>query len=211
MIEIPKLPNLRSGQAPRWFNVAVAACMVLTATSSLVTSLRTGATMREMLDQNQRLVRASSTPVLEFSSGNLTDEGARSINLSVSNVGAGFARIVWFELSLKDGPPLKSMRDLIVSMEAEDDEPDVVTRSIAPRLFPAGREDEIAKWPRPGPQDPLGQRRWDRLNKERFLLKVQACFCSVLQECWLSHLKGGVPQPVPQCEPTGKTSLEGRG
>jgi hypothetical protein len=209
MIEIPKLPNPRSGQAPRWFNVAVAACMVLTAASSLVTSLRTSATMREMLDQNQRLVRASSTPVLEFSSGNLTDEGARSINLSVSNVGNGFARIVWFELSVKDGPPVKSMRDLIVSLEPGEGEPEVVTRSIAPRLFPAGREDEIAKWPRPGPQDPLGQRRWDRLNQERFRLKVRACFCSVLQECWLSNLNGDVPQPVPQCDPTGKASLSG--
>ncbi len=209
MIEIPKLPNPRSGQAPRWFNVAVAACMVLTAASSLVTSLRTSATMREMLDQNRRLVRASSTPVLEFSTGNLTSDGARSINLSVSNVGNGFARIVWFELSLKDGPPAKSMRDLILSLEPGDGEPDIVTRTIAPRLFPAGRDDEIAKWPRPGAQDLVGQRRWDRLNKERFRLKVRACFCSVLQECWLSNLNGDVPQPVPQCDPTGRTSLEG--
>jgi hypothetical protein len=209
MIEIPKLPNPQRGQAPRWFNVAVAACMVLTAASSLVTSLRTSATMREMLDQNQRLVRASSTPVLAFSSGNLTSEGARSINLSVSNVGNGFARIVWFELSLKDGPPVKSLRDLIVSLEPGLGEPEVVTRGIAPRLFPAGREDDIATWPRPGPQDLLGQRRWDRLNKERFRLQVQACFCSVLQECWLSNLNGDVPQSVPQCDPTGKRSLEG--
>jgi hypothetical protein len=209
MIEIPKIPDPRSGLAPRWFHVAVAASMILTAVSSLVSSLRTSATMREMLEQNQRLVRSSSTPVLEFSTGNLTPEGARSINLSVSNVGNGFARIVWFELSLKDGAPVKSLRDLITSLEPGEGEPDIVTRAIAPKLFPAGRDDDIMKWSRPGPQDPLGQRRWELLNRERFRLKVQACFCSVLQECWLSSLKGDPPQPVPQCEASGKTNLEG--
>jgi len=209
MIEIPKIPNPRSDQAPRWFHFAVAVCMILTAASSLITSLRTSKTMQDMLEQNQRLVRASSTPVLEFGSGNLADDGSRSIRMSVSNVGNGFARIVWFELHLNDGPPVKNMASLITALEPGAGDPDIVTSRIAPRLFPAGRAEEIMKWPRPGAQDPVGQQRWDRLNKERFRVKVQACYCSVLQECWISSLNGDIPQPVPQCDATGRTNLEG--
>ena len=43
---------------------------------------------------------------------------------------------------------------------------------------------------------------WDRLNEARRRLAFEACYCSVLDECWVSNLTPTArPKRVGQCEP----------
>ncbi len=47
---------------------------------------------------------------------------------------------------------------------------------------------------------------WDKLNTVRHRLRFQACYCSVLDECWTSDLTPTArPHPVGQCaaDPAG--------
>ena len=40
---------------------------------------------------------------------------------------------------------------------------------------------------------------WDALNLARHQLRVEACYCSPLGECWTSNISGGEPDPVRAC------------
>ena len=64
--------------------------------------------MEQLVEQNSRLVRANSVPLLQFDSGNINDEErSTELYLAVRNAGTGPARIVWFEL-LQDGRPVRN-------------------------------------------------------------------------------------------------------
>jgi hypothetical protein len=41
---------------------------------------------------------------------------------------------------------------------------------------------------------------WDRLDRARFDVKFQACYCSVFEECWRSDLDSLQPKRVERCE-----------
>ena len=76
-------------------------------------SLHTAKTMEQLVEQNRRLVRANSVPLLQFDTGNIGDDGRSSeLYLAVRNAGTGPARIVWFEL-LQDGRPVRNYQDLL--------------------------------------------------------------------------------------------------
>ena len=45
MLDVQQLAKPKDGPAPRWFHVAVAASMVISAVSALVATLHTGKTM----------------------------------------------------------------------------------------------------------------------------------------------------------------------
>jgi hypothetical protein len=193
--------------APRWFHIAVAASMLLSAGSALVGAMRNSATMEAMLQQNTRLVQASATPVLEFSSGNVDEKSNQpALNFNVSNGGSGPARIVWFELLL-DGAATKGFSDVAKKLSPPDlAKPirNVITSTPAPRLLPAGKELLLFSWPLPAPGDARSQ--WAAFDKERQLGRItaRACYCSVLDTCWVSKMDGDLPKQVASCEAGGR-------
>jgi hypothetical protein len=46
---------------------------------------------------------------------------------------------------------------------------------------------------------PANRTAWVLLDKARFELKFDACYCSVLGECWRSNLRDIEPEPVKSC------------
>jgi hypothetical protein len=209
MFNLPPLPKPRSENAPRWFHVAVAISMVLSAVSALVAALNTSRTMNALVEQNARMVRASATPLLEFGHGNLDEQGKQALSFNLRNVGHGPARIVWFELRL-DGKPQPDMATAIRALQPGlAKEPLLNTGPVAPRMFASGADQRFFYWPRPDKAEPGLIQAWDTLNQARFKrLEVEACYCSVFEECWTSKLVGDVPQPVAACKPVS-TSLSG--
>lgn len=210
MIEPSKLIKPDSAPAPRWFHIAVAASMVLSTLSAVYGSWRTSQTMAALVKENTRLVMANSTPLLEFSSGNVV-EGRAQLSFSVQNVGNGPARVVWFELK-SDGQAVARLRDLMtaVAPELQGRNLSFTTSAIAPRLISAGKEIAVFNWARPPASEPQLYQAWERINQHRqSKLSVEACYCSVLDACWISKLDGDIPKPVERCEPAGRQSLSG--
>lgn len=210
MLETQHLPKPKDGPAPRWFHVAVAASMVISAIAALIGTLHTGRTMSELVDQNAKLVRAGSTPVLEFDHGNALGDGTAGLEFTVRNVGTGLARVVWFELRI-DGQPVKSMGSAIRTVSGPlTSNLTFNTSPVASRTLGAATDTRIFFWRRPDATTPDLLQAWEALDKARFgRLTVEACYCSVFDECWISALDGGPPKKSDGCSTEGRTSLFG--
>lgn len=210
MNEIQHLAKPKDGPAPKWFHIAVAASMVISAVSALIATLHTGRTMSALVDQNARLVRAGSTPILEFGHGNARDDGGAGLDFVVRNVGSGMARVVWFEVRI-DGKPMPSGRALVQALSPEAAaSASLMTGPVAQRYLAPGAEQRFLGWARPADSDEGSLKAWKELDKARFTrIEVEACFCSVFQECWTSRLGGEVPTASPDCAQDKRTSLRG--
>src|SRR6185369_16176359 len=95
MIEAPETPHVHHaahGDRQRWFDISIAVAVVLVSLGSLYVSLHTGRTMEKLVDQNARLVKANSVPLLQFDHGNVNDQGKSEIYLAVRNARTGPAR-----------------------------------------------------------------------------------------------------------------------
>jgi hypothetical protein len=210
MNELQHLSKPKDGPAPRWFHVAVAASMVISALSALIATIHTGRTMTALVEQNAKLVRAGSTPILEFGHGNVQNDGSSALEFNVRNVGTGVARVVWFELSV-DGKPMSNMTTTIQTLDPKlTSTPDVTTAPIAARSLAAGADARLLLWRKPGADAPDLLRAWNALDRARFSkLSAEACFCSVFEECWTSSMSGDVPKQVASCIAEGRRSLQG--
>src|SRR6202008_287634 len=141
MIEAPETPHVHHAghdDRHRWFDIAIALAVVLVSAGSLYVSLHTGHTMEKLVEQNSRLVKANSVPLLLFDTGNVDDQGQPEIYLGVRNAGTGPARIVWFEL-LQDGRPVRNYQDLLPpgAKAARRIDAGIITAGIAPSMMPA--------------------------------------------------------------------------
>ena len=208
MNELQHLAKPKDGPAPKWFHVAVAASMIISAVSALIATIHTGLTMSALVEQNAKLVRASSTPVLELGHGNVRDDGAAQLDFVVRNVGSGMARVVWFEFKL-DGKPMPNMRAMIQALRPGlGDDVKLLSGPVANRVLAPGAEQRILGWVRPA--DGALLKAWEELDQARFgRIAAEACFCSVFQECWTSRLNGDVPKAAPECPDEKRLSLKG--
>ena len=97
MIEPPETPHHVAEHhrtAIPWFDVAMGVAVLAVSFGSLYVSLHTGHTMEALVEQNQRLVRAQSTPILQYTHGNNVD-GEKVLHFEVRNVGTGPALSAW--------------------------------------------------------------------------------------------------------------------
>lgn len=209
MIEAPETPHAHHHSGQRWFDIAIAIAVVAVSVGSLYVSLHTGETMEKLVEQNSRLVRANSVPLLQFDTGNIGDDNRSSeVYMAVRNAGTGPARVVWFEV-LQDGKPVRNYQDLMpAGTRLSRFESNIVTSSIAPSMMPAGERRKLLSWPRPA-SSPAAQSAWDHVNEVRQGLKVEACYCSLFDECWTSSATADVPKPVATCEIGNRTSYDG--
>ncbi len=206
MIDEPEAPHVHHGKSGvAWLDLALAVSVLGLSGASLLTAQHTGHTMEKLVEENSRLVRANATPVLQFLTGNVGETG-RELSLTVSNVGTGTARVIWFELS-RGGILQRDAYDLIDYQPDPREQDYVPTRPVAGTYFPAGEERPIMTWKYPN--STISQSKWKSLDTDKYGLKVTACYCSVLGECWTSNLKADAPKPVKQCDAKGRAEYKG--
>lgn len=207
VIEAPEAPHAHHATGHRWFDIAIGLSVVLVSLGSLYVSLHTGHTMQALVDQNALLVRANSTPLLVWSNGNLDDSGKPGITFDLENAGTGPARIGWLELRYK-GQAATGLRAYLERMGAPAQfDLTLATAPVANTMLSAGKKVSFIRYPLPtAPNDAAA---WRALDAERGKIEATACYCSLLGECWTSHLRADVPQPVKSCEATGKVSING--
>jgi hypothetical protein len=215
MIEAPETPHLLHEKedatlatSKHWLDRAMPFAVIILSLASLYVALHTGRTMEGLVAQNERMVRAASTPILTFDSGNAGDEALENeLNMSVRNVGTGPARISWMEMSIA-GKKFHSVAGVVNYAAAL---PDVsaklttipkanfpyTTGSTSPGILSANDEAMILKWPLP--KDPYGRTIWNAVDELRGQISVKACYCSLFEECWESAMAGDIPVPVKSC------------
>lgn len=196
------------GSGIKWLDLALALSVVALSVASLVTAQHTGKTMERLVSENSRLVRAQSTPLLLLRSGNITGPGQREITVTVSNVGTGTARVIWFELA-RGGKTARTARELIDYSPKASEQDYVAAQAVGNTYLPAGEDRTIISWR--VPTGAISLAKWNALDAEKYNLVATACFCSVLGECYTSHLRADVPVPVKACDARGRTNFIGPG
>ena len=204
MIDDPEGPHPghhKSGIA--WLDLTLAVAVILLSAASLWTAQHTGHTMQQLVAENSRLVRAGSTPLLQLTSSNIID-GNRVLQINVSNVGTGTARVIWFELA-QGGKPMRTARQLIGYDPKAADADYILESPIPDTYMPAGESRPLMSWKLP--RAPASLAAWHAFDRDRLGLAATACFCSVLGECWTSHLRADVPIPVKACDARGRINF----
>jgi hypothetical protein len=182
-------------------DMAVAGAAILISLISLFVAVSHGRTM-------EKLVAANSWPLLRYDTGNLDDQTQLPvITLTIENVGVGPALVKSFAVFL-DGKRVADQGELLRTCcgpaprlpqpsQRGDKEAEigVVTSSVANTVIRAGEGRDyvrLANTPSFGAQ-------WEALNQARFRLTFEACYCSVLGDCWKSALTGVDAEPVKEC------------
>lgn len=188
----------------KFIDIIVAGAAILISVISLVVAVGHGRTM-------EKLVAANSWPLLRYDTGNLDDETQRPvITLTIENAGVGPAMVKSFAVLL-DGKPVRNQGELLRACCGEPPTPataterlskgwkaDVVTSSIANTVIRAGERRDYIRLA----DSPAVSEQWEALNKARFRLTFEACYCSVLGDCWTSNLTGVDAHPVKECPAT---------
>ncbi len=134
-------------------------------------------------------VRAAVWPILYFDSSNAPD-----IHFTLANKGVGPA-IIRNVIVRVDGQPVRNWKEALERIlgpgEHLGSESD-----MRGHVFAAG-ESRTVFTPRDPENNPLNYDKsnplWVKMNKERFRVTVEICYCSTLGECWTLRAGGLTP------------------
>jgi hypothetical protein len=154
----------------------------------------------------ERMLAASSWPYLRFGHGNLDREtGDPAIGFSIGNGGSGPAVLHWVQLSrngvayddayvmLRDCCGLGEQQMLPTQTTGATDVP--LPPASEREFFRLSHRDEHAAI-------------FDALNKARWDMRFDACYCSIIGECWLIEADTS-PEPIEACPAPPEGAWEG--
>ena len=178
-----------------WVDLAIALSAITISVISLFVAVEHGRT-------EEKLVAANSWPFLVYqTSSNGLDVGSRRLDLRLENSGVGPARV---EVKL-NGQPIRNRGDLMArccevaaSNAMQQVKLGLVSQNDVVGVLPAREGITFLSWR----ETPSNRATWDRLDEARHHLTFEACYCSVLDECWTSDLTPTArPSRVEQCMP----------
>ena len=187
-----------------WLDGIIAVSVVFISVISLVVSIEHGRTMAKMVEQNQKLVVASTMPILMIFGREFDDTGKPMVQVTISNGGVGPAIIDKFEIRYK-GAVFTDVNVLLRACCAaallkskKSRDPQVFYSNISGLILPA-RQDFYPITIKP---DKDGLDLYNAFNQVRDSddITYHACYCSVLDECWETNFDHKRPQPVKECK-----------
>ncbi|HEX3671612.1 MAG TPA: hypothetical protein VHT92_07920 [Candidatus Cybelea sp.] len=163
----------------------IAACVVFISVASLWVAVRSS-------EIQQKTLAASVWPYLEMGTSDTTDNGGRIILFTIKNQGVGPALVHWMVLSYR-GRVYGDAR-LLLRACCSFTGP-VITTTVHGRVI-AGREsiDFIKVLPAA-----MSAQQFLRIDGAAAEIEHQACYCSVLDECWILASRKNGPAPVRSC------------
>ncbi len=192
MSDLPPLPEPAIHRRHWLEYVATGAALVLSAVSLWVAV--------GTMDANRKMVAAASWPFLQIESSDAAGGAQPQMVFSVINSGIGPAKVESFEV-LWNGKPVRSSRDLIWRCCGRKHSPPLkngswVTSTIGSTVIRAGEARNFIVYDKLS-GDPAS---WDALDlARREQLQYSICYCSVFDECWVTHENNVHPDPVDRC------------
>jgi hypothetical protein len=186
------------GTGVKWLDIIVGLSAVLISVVSLVVSFQHGQTMEKMVDQNERMVAANTLPFLTVDDTQLDARTNQPrFSLVLNNGGVGPAVIDRFQLRYK-GVAYHELGALLRACCAEALSPKgpsaAIYSNISGSILPPRETRE------PIVIVPNGDMRlYNAFLKARPDISYDACYCSVLDECWRTDFSPGRPSRVKDC------------
>jgi hypothetical protein len=160
--------------------------------------------METMVEQNQKLVVASTLPILTLAGRQFDDSRKPMLQLTLSNSGVGPALIDRFEIRYK-GVVYTEEQALLRACCAEallkskkSKLPQVFYSNVSGLVLPA-RQDLYPITIKPDKDGVDLYKAFSRV-RDGDDLAYRACYCSVLDECWETDFGRKRPQPVKECK-----------
>ena len=179
-----------------WLDLTLAGSAIFISIVSVIISIHHGHTMEQLVAANEKQVKASTLPILRFSSGNMQNH-ERIIHFELRNGGTGPAIIEWLRLKW-DGQPALGLRDLLDRCCGAPGSHQTLSLYVdiaSGQTLPAGQSQSVFAVRAADVPTDLFQ----RLNLDaRFKVEAEACYCSVLEECWTTDFTTQ-PKDVKSC------------
>ncbi len=180
----------------RLLDLSIAASAILISLVSLTIAIHHGRVQ-------QKLVAANSWPFLTWRTSNDFSAGHQTFSLMILNSGVGPAALKQLVVRY-DGKPVRGWLELLQACcGVERDFSLDKLRDIGfesggmPKGIIRPNEDVILLRLARLPDRP---QIWEHLGAARLKLTFEACYCSIIGECWQSDLRRLDPQPTEQCE-----------
>lgn len=182
-----------------WLDGIIAVSVIFISLLSLAVSIEHGKSMEKMVDQNQKMVVASTLPLLTID-WNMMDPVTEKpmARLNLHNDGVGPAIIESFEIRYKGvayTPETGLLRACCARVMGKDGHP-FNYGNISGEILPA-RE---SAYPIVIKQLSSGDKLLPVFFEARKDMSIRACYCSVLDECWETNFDEKRPQPVKECK-----------
>lgn len=194
-------PSAARRRGGRLFEIVVGTCAIVVSVVSLFVAISANRTQ-------ERMLAASVWPSLLFSTSNATTDGAPRIGIDLLNRGTGPARVRWLEMYYGDAL-LLDWRDLLrrccLQQSAQVDQVQGFTSGVQNRVLGADEWVQMLQIPRSGVPEAV----WNALDRERSRVRMRACYCSVLDDCWIFDSSKEDPEPVRRCPTPGKVLWQG--
>ena len=158
----------------------------------------------------ERLVEADSRPFIQFdtSNGQIRPDGevVRELSATISNPGAGAARIEQFEISV-DRRTFSAWPEALQRLKEDAAAQHVIAAdsrlgrltyaTVAPSYLKGSGEQVILRWSRDDSNGAL----WDYVDSARVAKRIvlKACYCSIFDQCWIASTASFRPAPVKRC------------
>ena len=192
------------GSGIPWLDVIVGISAIFISVVSLVVSIEHGKTMEKMVDQNQKMVEASTMPLLMTAGNEFDNSGKPFFRLLISNGGVGPAIIDRFEIRYK-GVVYSDERELLraccsaaLLKAKRGGHTQLLYSNVSGLVLPAHQEiDPITIKP---DKDGLDLFNTFNIARDSDDITYHACYCSVLNECWETNFDRRRPQPVKECK-----------
>jgi hypothetical protein len=152
--------------------------------------------------------RASVLPMMEINRSTLRsvrdaigeDETVTQLTFTAENVGIGPARVVDFHL-LVDGRPINTWGDAVRELLGRDESIKYSNSTIMGRIIPAGRSINMFSM--------TGTELAGDVNANIDRLEIEACYCSVFNECWtVNNQDFDTISEVASCKPDADSFQE---
>jgi hypothetical protein len=179
-----------------WLDLILAGSAIFISIVSLIVSIHHGRTMEKLVSANEKQVEASTLPILRFTTGNVLGNSG-VIHFDVTNGGTGPAIVEWLRVKW-DGRPTDGPSDLLdrCCRRQTQRAPSIWQNVASGMTLPAGQSESIFQVRAEG-VDPDSYHLLDA--DARFKIEVEGCYCSVLDECWITDFKVR-PRIVRSCE-----------
>ena len=181
-----------------WLDLILAGSAIFISVVSVIISIHHGQTMEKLVEANEKLVRASTLPILRFTTGNLDPSNIRMIHFDLANGGTGPALIEWLRIKW-NGEPTTGPRDLLerCCRNGSSPVPSALWVNTASGMNLPAAQSQMVFYVRADSSDPDLYKRLDM--DARFKVEAEACYCSVLDECWTTDFTSRAKQ-VKSCE-----------
>jgi hypothetical protein len=182
----------------RWVDLIVASSAIFISIVSLVVSIGHGRTMEQLVNENRKMVAGSTMPFLTVGGSQFDSKDRRRLLLILKNGGVGPARIEWFEVRYK-GVPYSSEDALLhsccLSALPKGSVPSgAFYANVSGTMLPQRESIEFINF-----QPEVNKDLIDALDAARRDITFNACYCSVLDECWQTDFSSSHPKRVEEC------------